>query len=490
MRHSTRTRFSSLVALTLVLTALPAAGVAAGVRDHGTHDHGTHDHGPAAAADQIIASNVHIHPDGSSHVHREDPVPALAPAGFEVETVFSGLTRPTEILFANTGHIFVAEKNGRIYVWDGINDGSRHLVADLRSAVYDYTDHGLLGMEIDPDWPAAPYLYVLYTHDSNPWTGTWNDGCPDGVDGDIDGCPSTGRLSRLAIDLSGANPTMEPGGETVLIDGAWCHQFFSHSIGKLVFDGTTLYASAGDGATPFGPDWGQHGGSAGGDVPANPCDDPPDGVGTALSPPDAEGGALRAQDLETPGDPVTYSGTVIRVDRSGNALPSNPLFGGTADDDAVVAYGFRNPYAMTIRPGTNEVWVGDTGWNTWEEVDVVPDMSTVRNYGWPCYEGGWDPASGGFNRIEERYENNDLDICVNHYTGNSTVSPTAPFYAWPHSDGLVGCGGPGGRNGEAVTGLAFYPGGRLPADLRRSAVHRKLCGSMRRGVSTRQRWSA
>jgi hypothetical protein len=30
------------------------------------------------------------------------------------------------------------------------------------------------------------------------------------------------------------------------------------------------------------------------------------------------------------------------------------------------------------------------GWTTWEELNRIPDVTTVRNYGWPCYEGG-DP---------------------------------------------------------------------------------------------------
>ena len=36
----------------------------------------------------------------------------------------------------------------------------------------------------------------------------------------------------------------------------------------------------------------------------------------------------------------------------------------TANARRIVAYGLRNPFRFTIRPGTNEVWVGDVGWNT------------------------------------------------------------------------------------------------------------------------------
>ena len=61
----------------------------------------------------------------------------------------------------------------------------------------------------------------------------------------------------------------------------------------------------------------------------------------------------------------------------------------------IIAHGLRNPFRMTIRPGTNEVWVGDVGWNTWEEINRIADpLGTVENFGWPCYEGdGRNPAT-------------------------------------------------------------------------------------------------
>ena len=36
-----------------------------------------------------------------------------------------------------------------------------------------------------------------------------------------------------------------------------------------------------------------------------------------------------------------------------------------------MAYGLRNPFRFAIRPGTNEVWLGDVGWNTTEEINRV-----------------------------------------------------------------------------------------------------------------------
>ena len=118
-------------------------------------------------------------------------------------------------------------------------------------------------------------------------------------------------------------------------------------------------------------------------------------MGATLTPADAEGGALRSQDLRTSGDPVTLDGTIIRVDpATGAGLPTNP-FAGYSDANArrIVAHGLRNPFRFTFRPGTNELWIGDVGWGDWEEINriVSPHRRVVENFGWPCYEGR--PAS-------------------------------------------------------------------------------------------------
>ena len=98
------------------------------------------------------------------------------------------------------------------------------------------------------------------------------------------------------------------GTEQVLIED-WCQQYPSHSIGALDFgpDGA-LYVTGGDGASFNFTDYGQDG------SPLNPCGDPPGGVGAALTPPTAEGGALRSQDLRTSGDPTGLDGALLRVD--------------------------------------------------------------------------------------------------------------------------------------------------------------------------------
>ncbi len=356
------------------------------------------------------------------------PVAAQSlPPGFSSETVFAGLIAPTNVEFANDGRVFVAEKSGLIKVFDSLADPTADTFADLRPQVMDYWDRGLLGLALHPEFPTVPYVYVLYTLDA-PVGGTppvYGDNCADPTGA---GCVVGGRLSRLT-----AAGNMMVGPEEILIE-AWCQQFPSHSIGDLVFglDGM-LYVSAGDGASFNFVDQGQAG---------NPCGDPP-----------AQGGALRSQDLRTPGDPVAWNGSVLRLDPlTGVAPPDNPLAGGAVtDDDPVIAIGLRNPFRMTVHPANGEVWLGDVGWGVWEEIDRIldPGDAVVENFGWPCYEGVPHQVN---------YDGSNIPICEDLYLDVGAHTP--PHYAYFHSQVMPGGCGVGS---SAVSGLAFHVGGPYPA---------------------------
>jgi uncharacterized repeat protein (TIGR01451 family) len=373
------------------------------------------------------------------------------PSGFQETTVFTGLANPTAIEFASDGRVFVAEKRGVIKVYDNLSDTSPTVFADLNLNVHNFWDRGLLGLALDPNFPANPYVYVLYAYDFNPvaasasppqptrWgtSGVYADPCPSPPGATADGCLVMGRLSRLTA----AGNTMT-GSEQVLIED-WCQQYPSHSTGSLAFgaDGA-LYVSGGDGASFNFADYGQDGN------PLNPCGDPPGGVGGVQTPPSAEGGALRSQDVRTTSDATSLDGSILRVDpATGAALPDNPM-SSSSDPNAqrIVAYGLRNPFRITVRPGTSEVWAGDVGWNTWEEINrVIPD-ATAENFGWPCYEG--DGRQSGYDGL-------NLSLCESLYAlGSNAV--TAPYYTYNHSAKVVAnetC--PTGSS--SIAGLAFYP---------------------------------
>ena len=260
---------------------------------------------------------------------------------------------------------------------------------------------------------------MLYTYDHElgsaapapRWgtPGVYSDPCPTPPGATGDGCVVSGRLSRLQ-----AAGNVMTGSEQVLVED-WCQQYPSHSIGTVEFgqDGK-LYASGGDGASFNFADWGQDG------TPLNPCGDPPGGAGATLTPPSAEGGALRSQDLRTSGDPVSLDGSIIRVDPvTGAGLPDNPLAAST-DPNArrIIAHGMRNPFRFTPRPNTDELWVGDVGWNDWEEINMLPVVGQrLENFGWPCYEGAGRQAG---------YDGANLNICENLYAA-SPGAVTAPY---------------------------------------------------------------
>ena len=378
------------------------------------------------------------------------------PAGFTDSVALSGLSNPTAFRFASDGRIFVAEKSGLIKVFDNLSDPTATVFADLRTNVHNYWDRGLLGLALDPAFPARPYVYVLYTYDhvlgsaapAPRWgtVGASSDSCPTPPGPTTDGCVVSGRLSRLQ-----ASGNVMTGAESVLIED-WCQQFPSHSVGSLAFgaDGA-LYVTGGDGASFDFVDYGQTGN------PVNPCGDPPGGVGATLTPPTAEGGALRAQDLRTTGDPVGLSGSLLRVNPdTGAALPDNPL-ASSADPNArrIVAHGFRNPFRLAVRPGTSEVWIGDVGWATWEEIDRVTNPTGgVANFGWPCYEGA--------GRVPG-YDSANLAMCENLYAQAGAVS--GPLFTYNHGAKVVpaeSC--PTGSSSVSGLAFAFYSSGPYPPE--------------------------
>ncbi|MFI5565624.1 PQQ-dependent sugar dehydrogenase [Amycolatopsis japonica] len=372
------------------------------------------------------------------------PAGAAVPTGFTDTVAISGLSSPTATAFAPDGRVFVAEKSGLVKVFDSLADPTATVFADLRTQTQDFWDRGLLGLAVDPAFPARPYVYVSYTLDAEPG-GTaprWGDACPTPPGATDKGCVVTGRVSQLTMGSAGTAVSEKP-----LVTG-WCQQFPSHSVGALAFgpDGA-LYAGGGDGASFTFADYGQVG---------NPCADPPSPAGTNLTPPTAEGGALRSQSpRRAAGQPVLLNGTLLRIDPdTGEGVPGNP-FANSADANArrVIAYGARNQFRFGFRPGTSELWAGDVGWDTWEEINRVADVgdSVAENFGWPCFEG---------NARQAGYDGANLDRCESVY---SSGGHSAPYYAYNHRAKVV-ANDPCPTGGSSISGIAFESGSNYPAE--------------------------
>jgi hypothetical protein len=83
-------------------------------------------------------------------------------------------------------------------------------------------------------------------------------------------------------------------------------------------------------------------------------------------------------------------GKILRLDVDGGPPygipPSNP-FVGTAGADEIWAYGLRNPWRFSFDRATGDLFIGDVGQNTIEEIDFQPAGLAGVNWGWRCYEG-------------------------------------------------------------------------------------------------------
>ena len=133
------------------------------------------------------------------------PAAAAVPAGFTDTVAIGGLSSPTAAAFAPDGRVFVAEKSGLVKVFDNLADPTATVFADLRTPTQDFWDRGLLGLAVDPAFPARPYVYVSYTLDALPGGSVpqWGDTCPTPPGATDQGCVVTGRVSQLTMGPAG-----------------------------------------------------------------------------------------------------------------------------------------------------------------------------------------------------------------------------------------------------------------------------------------------
>lgn len=293
-----------------------------------------------------------------------------APAGFSHETIASGFTRATAAAFLPDGRILVAEKTGEVKVVDNGTVLPAPLI-DLPN-VNSYGDRGLLGLAVDPNFADNNYIYLAYTYENNQ--------------ADAAG-PKTAQLIRLTVSDNSAdyNSRVVLLGSIVGSPSQPSCDFFdttadcipsdsaSHTVGSLRFSSEGhLLLSTGDGAGFF----------------------------------EVEDQALRSLNLDS------LAGKLLRINTDGSAVARNPFYTGNASDNTskVFAYGIRNSFKFNVRSANGSIYLGDVGWDTWEEVNVARGG---ENFGWPCREG-LQPQS--------RYQ------C-------ETTNYTDPIYTYPHATG-------------------------------------------------------
>ena len=373
------------------------------------------------------------------------PHPAAAsltglPPGFVEDVVVGGLPYPTAIAFQPEGTMLVALKSGIVRV---VKDGAMLPTPfmDLRDVVHDNHDRGLLGLAVHPEFPAKPYVYLLYTHD------------PVGVTSD-QGSPVAGRVSQLLrVEADPASDwATEKSGTRVVLVGK---NSTLANIGNPADGRNTAFASCMSPKNMSG-------------VPVEDCipsDENSHTIGTLVFGPDGslyvssgdasnysavDPRAMRAQ------LPDSLAGKILRIDPlTGEGLPDNPFFQpGTpgSNRSKVYASGLRNPFRITVHPTTGDVWSGDVGWNNWEEINT----GKGANFGWPCYEGGTVTGSEGSNttsREQGSYQTNTATAARCDQVTATQVTP--PRWAYDHSAG-----------GASANGGAFYTGNTYPAEYR------------------------
>ena len=293
----------------------------------------------------------------------------LVPDGFAVQPLARNLSLPVAIQFLPDGRLLFAEQlTGRVRVYfehvlgdDVIVRGVQPTpVLQLTGVATDGGERGLLGVALDPAFPARPYLYVHYTAVATATTPNRIRITRFTLTGNLDG---TGDTDLIADTLSRYD----------LIDDI-PDQATNHNGGTVRFaaDGL-LYVSLGE-----------------------------------------DGQACAAQDT------TQLRGKILRL--RVNALPAGPgrafraqitpsdnPFASRPDSNArlVAALGLRNPFRIQPDRVRNWLVIGDPGESTREELDVlVLHLPTPRpaqpelgsDFGWPFLEGsvtGPNPGACG-----------------------------------------------------------------------------------------------
>lgn len=272
---------------------------------------------------------------GSRPINPQPPVSLI-----KLETVASGLGQSISIANAGDQRMFVVDKSGKIRLVLPNGQVAPRLFLDISSRVESTGgEQGLLGLAFDPDYATNGFFYVHYTRRA------------------ATGSTFRGRVSRFRVS---ADPQIaDDGSEKVLLETQ--RNTVTHNGGDIRFgkDGY-LYIASGDGGEPA----------------------------QVQNPKSLLGKILRIDVNGTPDNSnrpdCGYSpATTYRIPR-GNAYRNGA--GGGCDE--IYALGLRNPWRLSLDRNTGDLWIGDVGQESFEEINFIKaGAGGGANLGWPCLEG-------------------------------------------------------------------------------------------------------
>ncbi len=278
--------------------------------------------------------------------------------GFEREFEKLTLSNPRAMVQppGDRSRWFLAERGGQIKSFPNDSMTSEVTVVLDITSHFDFTSRvlsvdsqqwGITSIAFHPDFANNRYLFVAYNAK------------PSEQD------PVFSFVSRFTAVTD--DDTFDPASEKVLLSIQQNGPF--HHVGQLA----------------FGPDGFLYIGSG----------DPQSGTGSV------------AQDLNK------LQGKILRIDVD-NAEPygipaDNPFANNNGGLPEIFAWGLRNPWRFSFDSATGELWAGDVGWRSWEEVSKI---QLGGNYGWPIVEGTHCSLEAGCETrglIEPIYEYSHAD---------------------------------------------------------------------------------
>ena len=139
-------------------------------------------------------------------------------------------------------------------------------------------------------------------------------------------------------------------------------------------------------------------------------------------------------------------GKILRIDPLGSNSangkygipPDNPFLDDPSAAPEVYAYGVRNPWRMNFDSLTGDLYTGDVGLNSIEEIDLI---EKGQNYGWPVKEGSF---------LTDREAIPDEPDPITGLTVGEEHGFVEPLFQYDQTDG------------DAVIGGTVYRGSDIP----------------------------